>query len=472
MPQKGTKNTKILCEFCAFLWQNQSENLIIKMKISPARIAAFSILNKIEKEKAFSSALLPLYEENLETKDRALCHELTLGVLRKQIYLDKIIDSFTNNKKLDLAVRIALRLGIYQLLLLDKIPDYSAINESVNLVQFAKKTSAKGFVNAILRRVLREKIELRFADEIERIAVETSHPRWLIENWIKQFGIGETEKLAVANNKTPQMVFRLTAKSDAQMLEIVHKIGLKISASEFVPNAFHVEQPNEILFAFAQKGKIYFQEESSQLVGNIVNLQKGESFLDVCAAPGSKTTQISSGFGVRSSEFGVSSSEFLVAGDLHWHRVETLRETCLKQGVRNVNILAYDALNALPFAESSFDVVLVDAPCSGTGTIRHNPEIRYFLTEKDFAELSAKQLKILHNASKMVKFGGRLIYSTCSLERQENEAVCENFLSQTTNFVQVLPQFPERFLTQEGFARTFPNRDKMDGFFIAVFQKK
>ena len=428
------------------------------MKISPARVAAFQILNKIEKEKAFSSVLLPLYEENLEAKDRALCHELTLGVLRKQIYLDKVIDGFTNNKKLDLAVRIAVRLGIYQLLLLDKIPDYSAINESVNLVQFAKKTSAKGFVNAVLRRVLREEIKLNFANEIEKLAVETSHPQWLIENWIKQFGIAETEKLALANNKTPQMVFRLTANSDEQTLEILQKIGLEINESEFVPNAFHVQKPNEILFAFAQEGKIYFQEESSQLVGNVVNLQEGESFLDVCAAPGSKTTQIG--------------SMFQVAGDLYWHRVEILRENCFRQGVRNVNILVFDALNDLPFENESFDSVLVDAPCSGTGTIRHNPEIRYFLTEKDFTELSAKQLEILHNASKVVKSGGRLIYSTCSLERQENEAVCENFLTQTTGFEKVLPQLPERFLTKDGFARTFPNRDNMDGFFIAVFQKK
>lgn len=428
------------------------------MKISPARVAAFEILNKIEKEKAFSSALLPLYEENLEAKDRALCHELTLGILRKQIYLDKTIDGFTNNKNIDLAVRIALRLGMYQLLFLDKIPDYSAINESVNLVQFAKKTSAKGFVNAVLRRVLREEIKLDFADEIERIAVETSHPRWLIENWIKQFGIGETEKLAVANNETSQMVFRLTAKSDEQTLEIIRKIGLEISESEFVPNAFRVLKMSEILFAFAQEGKIYFQEESSQIVGNLVNLQKGESFLDVCAAPGSKTTQIN--------------FKFQAAGDFHWHRVETLRENCFRQGVRNMNILVFNALNALPFENESFDVVLVDAPCSGTGTIRHNPEIRYFLTEKDFAELSAKQLEILNNASKIVKSGGRLIYSTCSLERQENETVCENFLGQTTSFEKVLPQISERFLTQERFARTFPDRDNMDGFFIAVFQKK
>ncbi|MGI8641669.1 MAG: 16S rRNA (cytosine(967)-C(5))-methyltransferase RsmB [Pyrinomonadaceae bacterium] len=434
------------------------------MKLSPARIAAFEILLKIEKEKAFSSALLPLYEENLEAKDRALCHELTLGILRRQIYLDKIIETLSNNKKIDLAVRIALRLGIYQLLFLDKIPDYSAINESVNLVQFAKKTSAKGFVNAVLRRVLREKIEPAFTDEIERVSVESSSPRWLIEHWIKQFGFEETEKLAKANNETPQMVFRLTAKSDEQTLEILNKIGLEITESEFVPNAFHVSKSNEILFAYAQEGKIYFQEESSQLVGQTVNLRNGESFLDVCAAPGSKTTLIN-------SRFKIKDSKLFVAGDFYGHRIKTLRETCFQQGAKNVNILAYNALNSLPFADESFDVVLVDAPCSGTGTIRHNPEIRYFLTENDFAELAVKQLKILNNASKVVKSGGRLIYSTCSLEKQENEAVCENFLNQTVNFKRILPKLPERFLTAEGFARTFPNRDKMDGFFIAVFGK-
>ena len=432
------------------------------MKISPARIAAFEILVKIEKEKSFSSALLPLYEEKLQTKDRALCHELTLGVLRKQIYLDKIIESFTNNKKLDSAVRIALRLGIYQLKFLDKIPDYSAINESVNLVQFAKKTSAKGFVNAILRRVLREEVKLQFTDEIEKVSVETSHPRWLIERWAKEFGFEKSENIAHANNQTPNLVFRLTGKSDENTLEILSKVGLEIIESKNVPNAFQVSKPNEILFAFAKEGKIYFQEESSQLVGKTVNLSECEKFLDVCAAPGSKLSQIAN---------QNSSNNFIVGGDLYQHRLRVVGEILEKTGAESVNILAYDALKHLPFADESFDVVLVDAPCSGTGTIRHNPEIRYFLEENDFAELSVKQLGILNNASKIVKSGGRLIYSTCSLERQENEAVCEKFLGQAQNFKKVLPNISEDFLTGEDYARTFPDRDKMDGFFIAVFQK-
>ncbi len=152
--------------------------------------------------------------------------------------------------------------------------------------------------------------------------------------------------------------------------------------------------------------------------------------------------------------------------------MQILQANGRRQGAANVEILRYDAAKDLPFADESFDVVLLDAPCSGTGTIRHNPEIRYFLAEQDFAELSDKQLTILKNASKIVKKNGRLIYSTCSLEREENEAVAERFLEENRDFVKVPPKVSERFLTAEGYARTFPPTDKTDGFFIAEFEKR
>ena len=429
--------------------------------ISPARFAAFEILTQIEKEKAFSSAILPFYEENLAQKDRALCHELTLGVLRRQIYLDRIIEKLTNKKieKFDLAVVLALRLGLYQLLFLDKIPDYSAINESVNLVQKAKKTSAKGLVNAVLRRVLREKIELDFTDEVERVSVKTSHPRWLVETWIRQFGFEETEKLALVNNETPKSAFRFTGNfhhRDTETQSLFEK-------SKFVEGCFIAEKIDSNLLDLAGKGKIYFQDEASQMVASIVELKENQNFLDVCASPGSKTTQIAT----RKSQI----ANLIVAGDLHFQRVKFLRENCRKQGVDFVQIVQYDAETSLPFAENAFEWILVDAPCTGTGTIRHNPEIRYFLREKDFAELSRKQLEILKNASKLVKSGGKLIYSTCSLEREENESVVEKFLEENAEFKKIKPELAERFLTRDNFARTFPQRDGMDGFFIALFEK-
>jgi len=439
-------------------------------RISPARMAAFEILTKIEAEKAFSSVLLPYYEEYLAPDDRALCHELTLGVLRRQIYLDKIIENFTNNKKLDAAIKIALRIGLYQLIYLDKIPAYSAINESVNLVQKAKKTSAKGFVNAVLRRATREKIVLTFADEIEKISIENSHPRWLVERWNRQFGFEETEKLAAANNCIPKISFRLTGKFSRKPIneqdKIFSKIETRFEKSKYVEGCFIAEKYDAELFALAETGEIYFQDEGSQMIGRAVDLRKGERFLDVCAAPGSKTTQIA----IQNSKFKIQN--LLVAGDLYFQRLNFLQANCRRQAVDFVNIVQYDAEKTLPFADKSFDRVLLDAPCSGTGTIRHNPEIRYFLNEKDFAELSVKQLVVLQNASKLVKQGGKLIYSTCSLETEENEAVCEKFLAENPDFNLIKPDLLKRFTTSEFFARTFPQRDEMDGFFIAVYERK
>lgn len=414
-----------------------------RLKISPARIAAFEILLKIEKEKAFSSILLPIYEEKFSKVDRSLCHELVLGVLRKQLYLDRIIDIFTN-KKLDLEVRIILRLGIYQLLFLDKIPAYSAINEAVNLVVRIKKTSAKGFVNAILRRTTREKIELTFESEVEQISIETSHPIWLLEKWISKLGINETKRLAVANNETPALNSRLTEKTSAAIKEKLENETLDTS----------------FLFDLATNGKIYFQDDASQLVGKAVELKENEKFLDVCSAPGSKLTQIAT-----------YSNQMLFGGDLHFQRVKTIERSAKKQGLKNIQVLQYDAEKTLPFAEETFDVILLDAPCSGTGTIRHNPEIRYHLKEKDFSELSAKQLKILQNASNLLKRGGRLIYSTCSLEIEENEEILNKFLEENEAFSLIESNILKKFKTEKGFYRTFPHRDSMDGFFIATLKK-
>lgn len=436
------------------------------MKISPARIAVYEILKKIASDNAYSSVLLPMYEEKLSPKDRGLVHELTLGVLRRQMYLDRIIETLTKKKtaKFDLEVLISLRIGLYQILFLDKIPASAAVNESVNLVQMAKKTSAKGLVNAVLRKAAREKIELVFTDEIEKLAVEYSHPRWLIEKWIADFGREDAAKLAKINNQTPRMVFRLTKKSDEKTVETLKKLGFELTESELISGACHVANPNELLYLYAREGKIYFQEESSQMVAKMVNLREGERFFDVCAAPGSKTTFVAG----QSEE---CEKQNIFAGDLHWNRAAFLRENCLKQGTGYANVLQYDAENALPFAEETFDCVLVDAPCSGTGTIRHNPEIRYSLKPEDLQDLSFKQLNILKNASKTLKKGGRLIYSTCSLEKEENESVVDFFLDKNPGFRKLQLNLSPHFLTEHGYARTFPHRDETDGFFIAQLEK-
>jgi 16S rRNA (cytosine967-C5)-methyltransferase len=377
-------------------------------------------------------------------------------VLRRQIYLDRVISTWAGSKKLDTAVRIALRMGAYQLLFLDKVPAYSAINESVNLVQRAKKTSAKGMVNAVLRRISESPpIPLEYQDDIERISVETSHPRWLIEKWIEDFGADEAAKIAIANNQPPPATFRRTINS----VSANDLVGFR--KGQFAESVYIAEEIDSSLLARAESGEIYFQDEASQLVAEIAGAGASGRFLDVCAAPGGKTTLVAMRRGGE-----------VVAGDLHRSRVAQLIATCSKQGAENVRIVQYDAERSLPFAEGSFGSVLVDAPCSGTGTIRHNPEIRYTLEASDLADLSRKQRTILQNASKVVIPGGSLVYSTCSIQREENEAVCESFLQSADEFEKITPDAPERLVTQDGFIRTFSHRDGVDGFFIAVFRRR
>jgi 16S rRNA (cytosine967-C5)-methyltransferase len=215
----------------------------------------------------------------------------------------------------------------------------------------------------------------------------------------------------------------------------------------------------------ANAGVIYMQDEASQLVAHVVGARACERVLDVCAAPGSKTTQIAA---------LANDGAFVVAGDLYARRLRTLGESAARQKLENIRLLAYDAEGApLPFAAGAFERVLVDAPCTGTGTLRHNPEIRWRITPADIAELAARQRRILAHAAQTVCVGGRLVYSTCSVEPEENEEVVAAFLETHPAFELMRPEnVPEHLLTSEGAARTWPQRDGTDGFFVAAFEKR
>lgn len=427
------------------------------MNISPARTSAFDVLERIDGNSEFSSVLLPFYEEKLELRDRGLCHEIVLGVLRNRIYLDQLIDDFASHKKLDAAVRTSCQIGLYQLLYLERVPAHSIVNESVNLVVRAKKTSAKGFVNALLRRASKEKPKLEYIDEIERVSVEKSHPRWLIEKWASQFGAERAESIAAANNRQPERAFRLTRSTTDADLKSVENYP----RSEWVEGCFLAERNSPELIALANTGRIHFQDEASQMLGRSVVLTTKGPIIDLCAAPGGKFVQISM----------QNSSAKVFAGDRSKQRIETMNDSVRRQGIGSPSIIQLDATLPLPVADGSFEIAFVDAPCSGTGTIRHNPEIRYLLNPDEIAQKAVKQRQILEMASKVVRLGGALHYSTCSLEREENEDVVNKFLAAHLEFEIAVPNIPGRFITEEGFGRTFPDRDSMDGFFISVLKR-
>jgi 16S rRNA (cytosine967-C5)-methyltransferase len=442
---------------------------LVSPAISPARRAAFEILLRVE-EGAYASVLLATREEQLLPLDRALCHELVMGVLRWQLWLDKLIEYYAGRKiaELDLAVRLILRLGLYQLRFLSRVPASAAVNESVNLVKFARLRSAGGLVNAVLRRATREPDYDHLTtidDPIEKIAVATSHPVWLIERWTKAFGREETEAFARSNNEPAPVAFRVVKNraSAAEVIEQLHQVGAELIPSKVVSDGWRINGGLSLLAELVAEGKVYVQDEASQLVAGVLQAQPGDRVLDLCAAPGSKTSQIAD---------MSNDSATIIASDLYPHRLRTVIHTAESQRFTSIHCVALDGLYTLPLAERVFDRVLVDAPCSGTGTLRRNPEIRWRISPADIQDLSQRQKQLLFNAAGAVKPGGRLIYSTCSVETDENEDVRRAFLENNQSFKVAELHHDSSLLTSSGSARTWPHRNGTDGFFICAFERK
>jgi 16S rRNA (cytosine967-C5)-methyltransferase len=447
---------------------------LVKSKpVSPARRAAFEILLRVA-DGAYASVLLASRAEELGPQDRALCHELVMGVLRRQLWLDRLAELYSNRKVADLdeAVRIVLRLGLYQLRFLSRVPASAAVNESVNLVHFARLRSAGSFVNAVLRRATREPhIDPtdNLEDPLECSSVITSHPAWLIERWTKAFGTAETQALAFANNLAAPVAFRVvnSRAREADVCETLRQAGAQLVPSKIAMGAWRVTGGGSLLTELAAAGKIYLQDEASQLVAAALDAKPGERVLDLCAAPGSKTTQIADR-SVNAAGLGA----LVIAADLHEHRLRTLVSAAKLQGLSNIRPVALDGLQPLPFADGAFDRVLVDAPCSGTGTLRRNPEIRWRISPADIEDMRARQARLLENAARAVKPGGRLIYSTCSVEHDENEEVVRTFLEKQQTFEPGRLAIDETLRTHPGMARTWPHRQGTDGFFICALERK
>jgi 16S rRNA (cytosine967-C5)-methyltransferase len=435
--------------------------------VSPARRVAFEILSRVEEQGSYASILLAEREPELRPDDRSLCHELVLGVLRWRLWLDSAIEHFSGRKveTLDLPVALALRLGLYQLRFLSRIPPSAAVNESVNIAYLARVRSASGFINAVLRRALREPHfdpAAAISDPIEQLAVATSHPPWLIEQWVAQFGFDHVREFAASNNNPAPVAFRISLHADKDaVLTSLRAAGARLVQSDIAPNSWKVLGGGVELRELTEKGNIYIQDEASQLVPHLLDVQPYQIVLDACAAPGSKTTLIAGLADDRARIF---------AGDLNTARLRLVGQAAGMQGLRSIQSVALDAEN-LPFLPRSFDRVLVDAPCSGTGTLRRNPEIRWRITNADVSALSHQQLRILESASRTLKPGGRLIYSTCSVEKDENELVVERFLKHHPEFFPISPSVGSQSVSEQGCIRIWPHLDGADGFFAAAIER-
>ena len=427
--------------------------------LTPARLVAFQILLRVEREQSYAAELLNSWRtEKLSAADRALAQELVMGCLRWQGQLDWLAARFSGKlpESWDAEVRVALRLGIYQLRFLERVPASAAVEQSVALVKRARKSSAAGLVNAVLRKVTRAPLEsLLPADMAEsaKQVIELSHPGWLLERWSRRYGPDRARAIARIHNRPPPVFIRISAGANIKEGKPCHYLRKCREVTGYVRRL---------------AGRFPVQEEASQIIPHLLAPKAGERVLDLCAAPGMKTGALAE----------LAPGTRLVACDLRPARLHLVKKLAGISRTHALLRVALDATRPLPFGVA-FHRILLDAPCSGTGTIRRNPEIKWRLTENDLRVLAAKQHQMLDNALSWLVPGGRLVYSTCSLEPEENQAVVEQVLAQRSGFVLVpvgQAARPAEFLTEAGrellrgeYLETFPDQN-LDGFFAAVIE--
>ena len=466
------------------VWRESSNSK--SMPVSVARKIAYEVLRRVEAEGAYASDVLH-GELGAEVRpdDAALATELTLGVLRWRGLLDFLLERALKKPiaRLDLPVAISLRIGLYQLRFLERIPPRAAVNESVELVKYARKTSATSLVNAVLRRAAAEaksppeKFLPTGVSTTRRLAIIHSHPEWLVERWLARLGEPQTISLLKANNRTPRLSCSLHhPERRDETLNSLQESGLRLEPSVLLKTAFAVNGGSPTRTPAFQRGDISIQDEASQTIPLLLDVRPGDRVLDLCAAPGGKTPTLARSAG---------KTGLIVAADRHAHRLRAMREQFKRLALPKIRLIELDAAQPLPFI-IEFDRILVDAPCSGTGTLARHPEIRWRLEPEQLVELNRLQSSLLATALGQLAQGGRLVYSTCSLEREENEDVVAESLRKFPDIVRVSPSeaegsiFPhlvprvniKSLFDNAGQFHTAPGAYQTDGFFAALLERK
>lgn len=424
------------------------------------RAVALAALVEIETKQAFSDAVLSshLDASALTGPDRGLATQLVYGSLARRLTLDHTIEAYSERspKRLDTQVRELLRIGVFQLAFLERVPSHAAVHSTVDLAK-SEAPRAAGFINAILRRCSRDGLAQPPTERIERLSIEHSHPAWLVRRWIDELGESETVALMAADNDALPTVLRALVDRDKAIDELA-RLGAGSSPCERAPDGLVAAKPVRV------PGVAIPQSEASQLVVRLLDPQPGETVLDACAAPGGKTAYIAAlvGDGGR--------VEACDSGRNAKRRVTRLLTYC---GVESRVRFHPTAIEDLP-GDHEFDAVLVDAPCSGLGTLSEHPEIRWRRAPEDVADLAARQRAILDTAAARVGDGGRLVYSTCTMLREENDDVVDAFLERHPEFrPDDRPLRPELadLVDDTGRMRTFPHRHGMQGFFAAALRR-
>jgi 16S rRNA (cytosine967-C5)-methyltransferase len=447
--------------------------------IAKARVAAFEILNAVSSGRSdLPDAIARLRPTLRDDRDKALAAEIAAGVERWRNALDYVIAASAARRtdRIDPEIATILRMSTYQLLYLSRVPAAAVVDDAVDLARRAKKRSAAGFVNAVLRSVSRKRAALELPPRpddatrreaaLDYLSVTLSHPRWLVSRWYDRFGFGDTERWLHFNNAPARLTLRANRLrvTRAELAARLAGHDIRTSPGRYGGDALIVDAGHPL--ALASEGWFAVQDEASQLVADLVSAPAGGRVLDCCASPGGKTTSIAATMG---------DAGFIVASDVRPRRIELLRRTVAGSGARSVRIVQADAMRPLPFV-AAFDRVLLDVPCSGLGTVRRDPDIRWRRHPGDLAVLAVAQRQMLEHAADCVAPGGRLIYATCSSEPEENDEVIDGFLAGGQPFVLIdaasIEGVPADVVDARGRLRTLPHRHSLDAFFAAVLERR
>lgn len=440
------------------------------------REVALDILLKIEQDRSYSNVGLnqALEKHRFGPKDTALLTRLVYGTLQRQNTLDFDLRSFVK-KQPETWVWVLLRLAVYQMVELERIPERAVLHESVEIAKQRGHKGIAAFVNGVLRSVQRQGVSGSdsIADPLERMAVQTSHPAWLLQRWLSQYQEETVRKLCEANNTLPSVTARINPlkTTKAEVLAQLREEGVEARSANLVPEAIQVKKGALQHTESFQKGQVTVQDESSMLAALALDVKDGMNVLDACAAPGGKTTHIAE---------RMHNTGHITALDIHEHKIKQIKEQAARLSLTNVSPLALDSRKAGDnFPEAGFDRILVDAPCSGFGVIRRKPDIKWRKTPADIPALAAVQTDILRALAPLLKPGGKMVYSTCTIESEENEKIISSFLQENPAFTldpSGEDRLPEPLQTRLPVSGTgmqlLPHEFGTDGFYLAVLQKE
>lgn len=440
---------------------------------------ALKVLFQVNEEGAYANIALDKAFADYtlhDSRDRGLATELVYGCVKYRGHLDWIINQFAKIKVKKMApwIRNIIRLGLYQIIYLDKVPVSAAVNESVKL---AKKYGHQGtvkFVNGILRNIERNKTNINYPSPkkapLEYISIRYSFPNWMIKGWLKDYGFEDTIKMCQYFNEPAPLWIRTNTLKISRDELMAHLAAKDIQCVESLksPDGIRIENNLEVAkITGFKEGFFTVQDESSMLVSQILDPQPGQTILDVCSGPGGKTSHLAQ---------LMNNKGLIRAFDVHPHRLKLIEETCERLGITNVVTEVADARKLTTKVSAPVDGVLVDAPCSGLGVLGRRPDARWRKRQEDILDLQRIQKDILKETARLVKSGGTLVYSTCTITQEENQDVIESFLAQNSDFY--LDNKIERFLPSQasgnskGWIQFLPFKDQMDGFFIARLKRK